>query len=77
MCQFFDGVVLVYDPANAAPWDVQATHISTATRNAIAPGSARKALTAAPRRSGRFFPESGHSLSGKFLDFWEDHGDSR
>ncbi|HRA48891.1 MAG TPA: L,D-transpeptidase family protein, partial [Thermomicrobiales bacterium] len=45
------------------------------TRAAIAPGSARAALSAAPKGSGRFFAESGHSLSGEFLDFWEDHGD--
>jgi len=75
VCQSFDAVTMVFDPGLEAPWDVQSLHIPDETRRSLAPGSARTALSAAPKGSGRFFADSGHSLSGKFLDFWEDHGD--
>lgn len=72
--QSFQAVTLVFDPGLETPWDVQAVHIPADLRQALAPGSARKAVHRAPR-DGRLFSETGHSLSGKFLSFWEEHGD--
>jgi hypothetical protein len=72
--QSFQAVTLVFDPGLEAPWDVQATHIPTDIRRSIAPGSARESVSRASG-NGRFFAETGHSLAGKFLDFWTDHGD--
>jgi hypothetical protein len=72
--QSFQAVTLVFDPGLEAPWDVQATHVPSEVRRAIAPGSARKKVTRAIG-TGRFFEETGHTLSGKFLEFWEGFGD--
>jgi hypothetical protein len=72
--QSFQSVTLVFDPGLDAPWDVQATHIPSDVQRSIAPGSARKSVARAPG-NGRLFPETGHSLSDKFLAFWTEHGD--
>ena len=72
--QSFQAITLVFDPGLAAPWDVQATHIPTGMRQSLAPASARKAVTVAAG-GGRFFPETGHTLAGAFLSFWNEHGD--
>jgi hypothetical protein len=32
------------------------------------------ALTPTPRPTQVYFPETGHTVSGKFLAYWEDHG---
>jgi hypothetical protein len=74
VAQTFQAVTLVFDPGLAAPWDVQATHIPAEVRRAISPGSARNHVTGASG-NGRFFRETGHSLSGALLAFWTDHGD--
>jgi hypothetical protein len=72
--QTFQAVSLVFDPGMDAPWDIQATHLPDDVRRSIAPGSARNRVSGASG-NGRFFSETGHSLSGKFLDFWNSHGD--
>ena len=72
--QSFQAVSLVFDPGLEAPWDIQATHISDDVRRAIAPGTARNQVSGATN-NGRYFQETGHSLAGKFLKFWNEHGD--
>jgi lipoprotein-anchoring transpeptidase ErfK/SrfK len=72
--QTFEAVTLVFDPGLKAPWDVQAAHIPTEFRQSIAPNSARKKVSRAPG-NGRFFAESGHSLSAPFEAFWNERGE--
>ena len=72
--QSFQAVSLVFDPGLESPWDIQATHIPDDVRRAIAPGNARNRVSGASN-NGRYFQETGHSLSGKFLKFWNEHGD--
>ena len=69
--QSFQALTLVFDPGLDAPWDVQAVHISDEIRRSIAPGSAREAVSGV-RGNGRYFEQTSHSLSGKFLDFWTE-----
>jgi hypothetical protein len=75
--QTFETVTLVYDPALAAPWDVQAQHLPNSVRTSLAPTAARRNVTGckAGSSSCQFFPDSGHTVSGKFADFWEANGD--
>jgi len=75
VAQTFQAVTLVFDPGLAKPWDIQATHVPSEIRSALAPGSARKAVTRASGSSGQFYAETGHTLSGKFREFWTSHGD--
>jgi hypothetical protein len=72
--QSFQAVSLVFDPAMDAPWDIQAIHLPDDVRRSIAPATARNKVASASG-NGRFFAETGHSLFGKFLDFWNSHGD--
>jgi L,D-transpeptidase-like protein len=74
--QTFAGLTLVYDPAQAPPWDVHGKPLSREEQEAAAP---RRARTRVAGCSGavacRFFPETGHTLSGRFLDYWASSGD--
>ena len=75
--QTFETVTLVYDPALSAPWDVQAQHLPGDIRRDLAPASARRAVTSC--KSGvnncQFFPDKGHTISGRIREFWEANGD--
>lgn len=75
--QTFETITLVYNPALNAPWDVQAAHLPSSVRSDLAPVSARRAVTGCQpgSRDCQFFPDSGHTLSGSFADFWNAHGD--
>lgn len=75
--QTFQTITLMYDPALSEPWTLQAQHLPSEFRTAIAPGSARKGVTgcSAGASSCQFFAETGHTLSGEFATFWSAHGD--
>ncbi len=75
--QTFETLTLVYDPALESPWDVQAAHLPKELHASLAPASARRRVTGCPTtaRSCRFFPETGHTISGRVAEFWESHGD--
>ncbi len=74
--QTFEAATLVYDPALEPPWDVQAAHLPDDLRRSLAPASARRRVSgcSATVRSCRFFPETGHTISGRIAEFWESHG---
>src|SRR5688500_13569314 len=71
--QSFRAVTLVFDPALAEPWTIQATHIPAEVRRLLAPGSARKSVSRATGSDSEFYAETGHTLSGKFREFWRSH----
>lgn len=75
--QTFEAVTLIYDPSLQAPWDVQAQHLPNRVRTQLAPGSARKQVTGCKPGSNscRFFPETGHTISGRVAKFWQAQGD--
>ncbi len=74
--QSFETVTLVFDPGLTPPWDVQSQHLPDSFVNALAPASARKQVTGC-RGSGfcQFFPETGHTVSGRIGSFWSVSGD--
>ena len=74
--QTFTGITLVYDPTLEAPWDVQGTHLSTTVKQQLVPRAARARVSGCSSRSNcRFFPESGHTISGALGDFWMRGGE--
>ena len=74
--QSFSGLTLVYDPTLQAPWEVQAELLPDGLRRTSVPRQARQAVTGCGADANcRFFPETGHTLSGALLDFWATHGD--
>lgn len=68
--QYFERARFECHPANAAPYNVLlgqfGRQVLAARVGAVPP--------AAPLAGGRFFPETGHNLSGDFRAFWETHG---
>jgi hypothetical protein len=75
--QTFEGMTLIYDPSLEAPWDVQGAHLPAQLGRDLAPGSARRQVNgcSVASRSCRFFSETGHTLSGRIAEFWNEHGD--
>ncbi|MGH2531303.1 MAG: L,D-transpeptidase family protein [Thermomicrobiales bacterium] len=74
--QTFEAMTLIYDPELAAPWDIQGQHLSQAVRREQAPSSAREQVAGCSSSSScRFFPETGHTISGDIARFWEENGD--
>jgi hypothetical protein len=74
--QTFAGITLVYDPTLQAPWDVQAQHLPAEFRRTLAPFDARRMVDGCRTNVGcRFFPETGHTLTGALLEFWSTRGD--
>jgi hypothetical protein len=76
LVQTFEGMTLVNDPSLEAPWDIQGQHLPQEVVNQVAPSSARRQVGGCSSSSScRFFPERGHTISGRIAAFWSDHGD--
>jgi lipoprotein-anchoring transpeptidase ErfK/SrfK len=75
--QTFEGLTLVFDPSEAEPWDIQGQHLPGAVQREQAPASARRQVSGCSSSVSvcRFFPESGHSVAGRILRYWENGGD--
>lgn len=74
--QTFENLTLVYDPSLSAPWDLQCQQLPNDVRRSVAPSSARRTVDGCGSDGTcRFFPETGHTISGGFLSFWEANGD--
>jgi len=76
--QTFEAITLIYDPTQEAPLNIQAQRLSEETRAALAtPASLRtvRGCAVSDRAICRFFPESGHTLTGAIGAFWAERGD--
>lgn len=76
LAQSFEAMTLINDPTLDPPWDVQGQHLPADLVASIAPSSARRKVSGCDTTgSCRFFPERGHTISGKIREFWAEHGD--
>ncbi|MGI8642763.1 MAG: L,D-transpeptidase family protein [Thermomicrobiales bacterium] len=72
--QTFEAITLVFDPAFEFPWDVQALQLPKDFRDE------QTTRAAATRRAGcttpdcDFVAQTGHSISGDMLTYWNTHG---
>lgn len=64
--QWFERVRMEYHPENAAPNDVLLGQFGRAIHPADPPTG--------PQESRRFSPETGHTMGGDFLAYWEQNG---
>ena len=65
--QYFERVRLEYHPENAPPYDVLLGQFGRRVARGVA-------YREEPIAGQRFFPETGHNLGGRFLDYWEANG---
>ena len=73
LTQYFERARFEYHPENSQPYDVLLTLVGnevTATRRSEAPF----VPIANPNDGRAFFADTGHTLSGAFLDFWQKYG---
>lgn len=74
--QYFEGIVLEWDPASEAPWDLKGKPISNKQMAGVVPDSARKRVAGcqADEVNCQFFPDTGHKIVGDFAAFWTQNG---
>ncbi len=76
--QYFERARFELPPQNAAPYDVLLGQFGRRVLGGDYLGNAdafqRAVAPVAPTGQGRFFPETGHNLGGRFLAYWEQHG---
>ncbi len=74
--QSFAGITLVYDPTLQSPWDVQGQHLGSQVHTDQTPRAARTRVSGCTRgaASCTYFPESGHTISGRMATFWNERG---
>ena len=71
--QYFERVRLEYHPENAAPYDVLLGQFGRRwLRTAPLPDAATAPATA--RAGVAYFPETGHNVGQRFLDYWQANG---
>jgi len=73
LTQYFERARFEYHPENSQPYDVLLTLVGnevTATRRAEAPF----VPIANPNNGRAFFADTGHTLGGAFLNFWNKYG---
>jgi hypothetical protein len=75
--QDFEGMTLLYEPAETYPWTIQSRKLPQEVIEESAPASARKGVPGCPDGSVfcQYFPETQHTLSGAFVSYWSLHGD--
>jgi len=70
--QWFERALFTWNPNNANAYKVQLDLLGneiTASRRNEAPF-----VTAKPGTDGQYFAQTGHNLSGKFLEYWQETG---
>ena len=73
--QYFERARLEAHPENEAPWDVMLGHLGRYASEKIVGNKAFDPVVAqVGDGSVTYFPESKHTLRGKFLEYWEEHG---
>jgi hypothetical protein len=71
--QYFERVRLELHPANQPPYDVLLGQFGRRILLAR-PDGQQRLQPAEPAPDARYFPESGHTLGGRFLEYWEANG---
>ena len=66
LVQWFERVRLEYHPENAAPNNILLGHFGRVFRAADPPTG--------PQQGRRFFPETGHTMGGNFMAYWDRNG---
>lgn len=71
--QYFERAVFEYHPEEQAPYNVLLSQLGTFRYKELYPNDApdQKVNNEA---GSQLFPETGHSVGGKFLDYWKTHG---
>ena len=72
--QSFEALTLVFDPALAAPFDVQGVTLPEQVRADQSPAGAVRAVDGCDAGDCDYFPDTGHTVSGAFRAFWAAHG---
>lgn len=72
--QSFRNMVLLYDPSQAAPFDVRGDVLGKSTWAALGPAAARQPVTGCSIPACQFFPETSHTLQEPFASFWSSMG---
>lgn len=75
--QSFEGITLVLDPSKAPPGDVAGALLPNDFVKTLAPEAALKRVDGCPKDAFfcQYFPETGHSVSGRFNSYWGNVGD--
>jgi hypothetical protein len=70
--QYFERAVFEKHPENAPPFDVLLSQLGTFRYQAKY--AQTPPIQTISNESARLFPQTGHSVGGKFLAYWEQHG---
>jgi len=75
--QSFEGITLLLDPSRTPPGDVAGVLLSDDFITSYAPMTALERISACPDDAFfcQYFPETGHSVSGRFNSYWGNVGD--
>ncbi len=71
--QYFERAVFEYHPENNPPYDILLSLIGVYRYKQKYPNGA-PGQQANNSQGARFFPETGHTLGGGFLEYWNTHG---
>lgn len=70
--QYFERAVFEYHPENKSPYDVLLTPLgSLRLKNYYSSGNPTPEAAAG---SAGYFPQTKHSVTGRFLQYWQEHG---
>jgi hypothetical protein len=72
--QTFQNIVLLYDPAQAPPFDVRGQPLGKSVWAELSAADARQPVTGCFTASCQYFPETSHTLSEPFATFWNSYG---
>lgn len=75
--QSFDGITLLLDPSQQPPADVAGVPLPKEFITSFAPADALKRIDSCSKDAFfcQYFPQSGHSVSGRFASYWGNAGD--
>ncbi|TXG84816.1 MAG: SH3 domain-containing protein, partial [Thermomicrobiales bacterium] len=75
--QSFEGITLLLDPSQAPPGDVAGVLLPESFVESYAPEAALKRVNGCADDAFfcQYFPETGHSVSGRFNSYWGNVGD--
>jgi aryl-phospho-beta-D-glucosidase BglC (GH1 family) len=72
--QYFERAVFEYHPENKAPFDVLLSQLGTFQYRQKYPAGAPDQRPNRAPGDFRYFTETGHTVGGKFWDYWQTHG---